>query len=607
MEVVGFLLAVLDADIGRDVVHRARPVERHQRDQVLEAVGLELGQDVAHAAAFHLEDPVGIAFGQHPEGRLVIERDLRDVDLVPADLLDRLLDHGEGFQAEEVELHQARRLDPFHVELGGRQRFLAVGIAVERHELVERPVADHDAGGMGRGVAVEALELQRQVDQPLDLLVGAVLLLQELLALQRLRQGHRLGGIVGHQLADPVDLTVGHAQHAADVAQHGAGLQLAEGDDRRHAVVAVFIAHVADHPVALVLAEVDIEVRHRHAFGIEEALEQQAPAQRVEVGDLERPGDQRARARAAAGPDRDAVVLGPLDEVGNDQEVAREAHLLDHVELVGEPVLVGLELDIRRQPAAFLQGREAALGHFLQRVLLRASGKLGVARQDRLARRRHVGAALGDHQSVVAGLRQVGEEIAHLGGRLEVVLRRQAAAVGILDMRALLDAQQHVMRLVHRGLGKVDIVGRHQRQPAFIGEIDQRALDAALPILAMALHFDVKPAIEQGFQVFELMGRCRRLTCRQQPTHAAAHAADQGQQSVGIAFQLGERQRRLRAGLELEMGAAHQPHQVEVACLVLDQEGEPVGRRRLAHRRDAALLLTADAEIAADDRLNAGL
>ena len=357
MQVVGLLLTILDADIGRDVVHRAGPIERHQRDQVLEAVGLELGQDVAHAAAFHLEDPVGIALGQHLEGRFIVERDLRDVDLVAADLLDGLFDHGEGLEAEEVELHQARGLDPFHVELGGRQRFLVVGIAIERHELVERPVADHHAGSMRRGVAVEALELQRQIDQPLDLLVGAVLLLQELLALQRLRQRHRLGRVVGHQLADAVDLAVGHAQHAADVAQHGARLQLAEGDDRRHAVVAVFVAHVADHPVALVLAEVDIEVRHRHALGIEEALEQQAPAQRVEIGDLERPGDQRARPRAAAGPDRDAVVLGPLDEVGNDQEVAREAHLLDHVELVGEPVLVGLELDVGRQPVAAFAAR----------------------------------------------------------------------------------------------------------------------------------------------------------------------------------------------------------------------------------------------------------
>ena len=63
---------------------------------------------------------------------------------------------------------------------------------------------------------------------------------------------------------------------------------------------AVALLHVADHLVAPVLAEVDVEVGHRHAFGIEEALEQQAEADRIEVGDGERIGDERAGARAAA-------------------------------------------------------------------------------------------------------------------------------------------------------------------------------------------------------------------------------------------------------------------------------------------------------------------
>ena len=250
---------------------------------------------------------------------------------------------------------------------------------------------------MGRGVAVEALELQREVDQPLDLLVGLVLLLQELLGLERLGERHRIGRIVRHQLADAVDLAVGHAEHAADVAQHRARLQLAEGDDGGDPVVAVLVAHVADHPVALVLAEVDVEVRHRHALGIEEALEQQAPAQRIEVGDLERPGDQRARARAAARPDRHAVVLRPLDEVGDDQEVAGEAHLHDHVELVDEPLLVRLEVDAVGQPArAALSSSRPRPREIAQRLALRAALQLGVARQDRLARLGHVGAALGD-------------------------------------------------------------------------------------------------------------------------------------------------------------------------------------------------------------------
>ena len=67
---------------------------------------------------------------------------------------------------------------------------------------------------------------------------------------------------------------------------------------------AVLLLHVVDDAVAVVLAEVDVEVGHRHALRVEEALEQQVVAQRIEVGDAERVGDQRAGARAAARADR---------------------------------------------------------------------------------------------------------------------------------------------------------------------------------------------------------------------------------------------------------------------------------------------------------------
>ena len=136
--------------------------------------------------------------------------------------------------------------------------------------------------------------------------------LQLRLALDRLRQGHGCSGILRHQFCQLVDLPIGHLQHAADVAQHAAGLQRTEGDDLRHLVAAVALLHVVDHLVAAVLAEVDVEVRHRDAFGIEEALEQQPEADRIEVGDGERIGDQRAGAGAAARPDRNVVAPWPI-------------------------------------------------------------------------------------------------------------------------------------------------------------------------------------------------------------------------------------------------------------------------------------------------------
>ena len=88
----------------------------------------------------------------------------------------------------------------------------------------------------------------------------------------------------------------------------------------------------------------------------------QAVLQRVEVGDPHRVGGHRAGARAAAGTDADAVALGPVDEVRDDEEVAGEPHLHDDAGLVlglrahlvgdaGGIALVQARLDLLDEPA----------------------------------------------------------------------------------------------------------------------------------------------------------------------------------------------------------------------------------------------------------------
>src|SRR3546814_3345755 len=55
-------------------------------------------------------------------------------------------------------------------------------------------------------------------------------------------------------------------------------------------------------------------------------------SERVEIGDGERPGNYRARARPAARAHRNIIVLCPFDEVSNDEEITGKAHLNDDVE-----------------------------------------------------------------------------------------------------------------------------------------------------------------------------------------------------------------------------------------------------------------------------------
>ena len=178
-------------------------------------------------------------------------------------------------------------------------------------------------------------------------------------------------------------------------------------------------------------------------------------------------GDQRAGARAAARPDRNALRLRPFDEVGDDQEVAGKLHPRDDAELEVEPLAV-VVLDVARRAAV---ARQMPLEPFARpggaarsSSSTRAPSGSGEARQDRLARQRPEGAAQRDLDAVVERLRQIGEQRAHFGAGLEAMLGRQAAAVGGADQRAFGDAQQRVVRLVIVGGGEIGLVGGDQRQ-----------------------------------------------------------------------------------------------------------------------------------------------
>src|SRR5207249_7697751 len=182
--------------------------------------------------------------------------------------------YGQGLEPEKIELYEAGELDPLHVELGDRN--IRARVAVEGDELGERAVADDDAGGMRRGMPVETFELERDRHQPCHALVGVALMLQCRFAGYCLLEGDGVRRVVRHQLAQPIDQPVGHPQYPADIAQHRTRLQLAEGDDLGDPVAPVFLLNVTDYLVAPVLAEIDVEIRHRYPFRVEKPLKQEA-------------------------------------------------------------------------------------------------------------------------------------------------------------------------------------------------------------------------------------------------------------------------------------------------------------------------------------------
>ncbi len=156
----------------------------------------------------------------------------------------------------------------------------------------------------------------------------------------------------------------------------------------------------------------------------------------------------------------------PHDEVGDDEEVAREAHRDDGVHLV-----LDLLHAVVRDPV-----REAAV--HAPHGLLAEPGDLGVALGDVELRHEvlgleHAGGVdlLGDQEGVGAALLPGvrGVDGVHLLGGLQVVAGAvELEAVGVGEVLAGLDAQQ---RVVGGGLVRVGVVRvvRHQRgMPSFL-------------------------------------------------------------------------------------------------------------------------------------------
>ena len=95
-------------------------------------------------------------------------------------------------------------------------------------------------------------------------------------------------------------------------------------------VAAVFLRDVIDDLAAAAHAEIDVDIGHGDALGVEEALEEQVVLERIDVGDAQRVADEAARSGAATGTDGNFLRAGVMNEIPDDQEVAFIMHLLDH-------------------------------------------------------------------------------------------------------------------------------------------------------------------------------------------------------------------------------------------------------------------------------------
>ena len=475
--------------------------------QVVEPIALHVAQRVGRERRLELEHAGGAPRAEQPVHRGILEVERVHVERRPVPLAhhgDRVVDHGQRLQAQDVDLQHPDLLEPHHVVLrddGVRH----LGRDADGDVLRERTRGDHDARGVHRGVPGQALDARAEVEHLTDplVLLGGRAQVGHLLG--RFREAQRVGRARRDRLGEPIHVSHLEAQRAGDVAERRPRLQRPEGDDLAHGLPPVARAHVFDHLAPPLEAEVEVDVGHRHPLGIEEALEQQVELEGIDARDAERVRDQRAGGGAASRAHGDAAVLGGLDEVVDDQEVPGVAGAGDDVELVLETLL-----HVRRQGIAVAAPRPVAREMHQQ---------VGVARELRGARVLRQEVALLEVELAQGGqscrlrndVRPVREQRTHLRLRLDVALPpEEPEPVRVVEILSRADGEQHVVGLGVVLAEIVRVVRRHHGHPQLGGQPEHALGDELL--LGDAVALDLQPEAVRPEQVGEIPGaRLRRL------------------------------------------------------------------------------------------------
>ena len=297
------------------------------------------------------------------------------------------------------------------------------------------------------------------------------------------------------------------------------------------------------------------------------------------------------------GPTGMSLRLGPFDEVGDDQEVAGEAHAGDDVELEVEPLAIGCLLLVGAARRAALRARHARRGAAARPRRRRGAAGSACACGAATAQRWAITAVL----AIASGRSANSSAIA--APSLSQASGDERDAVGALDIGRIGDAQHRVVR-------GVEAAGRRKRRgwsrPA-AGRARRRARSApssaaSSTAIAAARQLDIEPVGEQRLQA----GRDRLRPCRCWPSASSRASAPSppAVSAIRPSLQALERRRTRHAAPARAAGRDAPPRP---ACT--DWHSPLVlGEQRPASRSPASppmLGRPRDAEHRADDRLHA--
>ena len=373
---------------------------------------------------------------------------------------------------------------------------MAAGLLVEGAKVGQLARRNQHPTRVHAHVAGQALEFLGQGQQGFDLVFFGQALGQDRLNLERTSDGDVLPGLVGDELGDAIAKGVTHVQNPPHVADGGARGHGAKGGNLTYRIAPIFVLDVVDHPVSVELAKVNIKVGHGHPVGVQKTLKQQLVLQRIQVGDVERIGHQRAGSGATPRPHRAAIVFGPVDEVTHDQKVAWEAHFDDGGDLKRQALVIGRALALalgRVRKQALQPGLQAALRGLAEIRLFGHAIRCGVNGQAGLAQIEGDAAAFGDFHRIGQGRGHIGKGLFHLGAGLEILLAGEAAHPALVAQNFTFgNAHPRLVGFVVIGLQILHRMGGHHRQLQAGGQLHRFAHMQLIIRAATALQLQIK-------------------------------------------------------------------------------------------------------------------
>ena len=158
---------------------------------------------------------------------------------------------------------------------------------------------------MHGGVPGKPLKTLAHIDQGPDLLISLVKLSQFRIDLKGSVNSDVQ--LIGDHLGKGIHIGIGQIHHPAHIPDYALCRQGTKGNDLNHLLRPIFTAYIVYDLLPSFVTEVNINIGHGNTLRIQETFKQKIISDGIDIGDLQRIGNNASRCRSTARPHHDPV------------------------------------------------------------------------------------------------------------------------------------------------------------------------------------------------------------------------------------------------------------------------------------------------------------